>query len=871
MVASPFATAQAVLREVFPSGLTLIVNEFHNTPAVEVRVSVRAGTLYEGTLLGSGVSALLQRLLVNSGAEETSRILAELGNQFQATTSVVATNYSVTTTGDKTGDALALLAGMVAFYSYNQLDLQRERQALVAGRSGNALQSEDALLNSLLYREHPARLPVAGLPRMTEQLTVDLVKRYQMSRYVAGNTVVLIVGNVNTNDARKWVEQAFSKYPIGGFQPTPLALEPPQFGPRYASGQISTPTPRVTLAWRTESAEHASQPALAVLAQLFGDAQTGLARKALASQQVNGGVVVDCRAPVGQPGYFSISFETPIDKRADAERALRGTIEALAKDGPEAAALAAAKLRLRFDLAHRQTNVRLIADDLLQWELATGEPTYGRKFVEQVDAVTADDVVRVCRKYLIPDGINRTCTIVLKPSAEVIASSSKLAEPTGTLEPDVLTLGDGVTALLRPAQEEPLAHVRVSMGGGAGSEDAAMSGATALLADLMTRATEQRSPAQVAAILDGTGMQLNAAANCHALSIGATCFPEQVAVAIDLLVDMAAHPALAQEDLDAVRARALRKAERIANTWDANLLANVREIALKGHYAERDPNGSKATLTNLDRAAVASQYRKLSVSKNVVVSVYGQFDQQAVGDQLRKLFAKQIFAAGEPVRAQGAKPAAVPPPPISVGYTDDAFVALAMAWPAPALTDRAADEAPMEVLGSLLAGVGASGGRINRALAGIGHDLKMNNAHEAYDQRGLWVIWGQLDELFLDLVQQGIHDQVRALIEQLSLPEGDPKALSDAELVAAQAMCVTAYTLKLEDQAATAAMHAETVLTGGHVALDVDYPRRIAAVTKADLKRVAKAWLAGDPVTVVHTARKSAAPEQPIPPEGEGK
>jgi hypothetical protein len=60
------AQAQSAFREVLPSGLTVVVNEFHGTQAVEVMVAVRAGPVYEGVLTNSGASALLQRILVNS-------------------------------------------------------------------------------------------------------------------------------------------------------------------------------------------------------------------------------------------------------------------------------------------------------------------------------------------------------------------------------------------------------------------------------------------------------------------------------------------------------------------------------------------------------------------------------------------------------------------------------------------------------------------------------------------------------------------------------------------------------------------------------------------------------------------------------------
>ena len=106
------AQAESVHREVLPSGLVLVVQEFHQTPVVEVRVAVRAGPINEGPLLGSGASVLLQRVLVNSGAggqsaDDVRRTIARLGNHFYAETTVPTAVYGLSITGDQLGDALA--------------------------------------------------------------------------------------------------------------------------------------------------------------------------------------------------------------------------------------------------------------------------------------------------------------------------------------------------------------------------------------------------------------------------------------------------------------------------------------------------------------------------------------------------------------------------------------------------------------------------------------------------------------------------------------------------------------------------------------------------------------------------------------------
>jgi zinc protease len=855
--------AQSAFREVLPSGLTMVVNEFHGTQAVEVVVAVRAGPMYEGVLTNSGASALLQRILVNSAqtgvsADEVKRAIAQLGNQFQASTTVTYTSFRISTTSDRCSEALALLASMICNYNYNQVDLERERKALTNGRSESGMSSEDELLGSILYHEHPARFPVAGMPKMTERLDLDLMKRYQASRYTTANTVVIVVGNVNANEVRKSIEHAFSKELPGGFQPVPSVVEPPQFGPRFASAQANLATPKVIIGWRTESVEHSNQPALAVLAQLLGDSRSGLVRKALVDKGLSTAVAVDCRAPVEQPGYLAVSFEALVDKRAEAEQAVHACLAELAKNGPLAADIDAAKRRLRYLFAQRQSSVHLISDDLLQWELSTGDPSYGARFSDQVEAVTADDVVRVLRRYIVSDNVNRSCTVVLKPAGDSVAVAGKTAEPTGSLKPEQSTVSTGVTLLLRPAQEMPLTHVRLTFGGGSSAEDERAAGVTAVLAELMAHATQVTSASDLDALLEAKGMQLAVTSDCQALSIALTCFPEDAVAAVQLICDMATRPSFEAADIDQARARVLRKLERSEQSVEQRLLAHVREVALESHYAARHPYGTKDSLAAADRAAVHEQYRKIASPRNLCISVYGNFDQAAVtaalGQRLEEHALPGQAAAQHPAGSAPTSPGS----PISVRYYDTPQTAMALSWPAPPLGNRATDEAPMAVLSAILAGVGGPGGRINRTLAVIDHDIRVLALPEAYNQRGLWTVWGQVDDTMAEVVREAVKEQVAGVIAQL---KDESKPLSESELNAAKAMCVTGYTLAQEDQAAAALRHATTVVAGASVDLDVGYPQRIDAVTVEDLLRVANLYLAQEPVIVLHRPRKTEAAE----------
>lgn len=863
--AAPAFGQSSVYREQLPSGLTVVIAEFHSTPAVEVRVSVRASPLTEGPLLGSGASVLLQRLLVSSGngtqgPDELARAIARLGNRFHAETTVAASAYGVSTTGDRVADAVALLAGMVGNYQYTQVDLQRERQALMTPPPPTPELLQGLLLNSLLYRQHPARLPVHGTPRMMDQLTVELMKRYQAARCTAPNTVVTVVGNVNTNEVRRWVEQAFSHYSVGGYQPTPPYLEPPQYGPRYASGQIDLPQPRLAIAWRTEPIEHANQPALRVLARLLAD--TVLPRAMLA-RGLTATVWAENRLAIDQPGSLTVGFAAEPDARSDVERAVYAAIEDLIKDGPTAADLASAKRQLSAADAERLATARGICEDLERWELATGDPAYGRIVAEQQATVTAEEVVRVARRYL-GDAAARACTVVLRPGGEPAGGAGRTSEPTGSIVPELIDLGGGLRLIARPAQEAPLVHLRLSFAGGSAAEDPALPGSAAVLAEVLTSATANRTREDISALCRRTGMTLAADSDANQLGVSLSCLPEDLDTALALLVDILTRPALAPDDLERARARALlRRAARDADPR-ARLVDATRQIAVAGHHAARDPLGDREVIARLDPAALQALHQRLATTGNVVIGLSGRFDRTTAVSTLGRLLGERPPLRLGPALAFPDPTPGSPPAPLSVVYHDGPGAGVALAWPGPELA-HAADEAPMAVLAAILAGVDVPGGRLGRALRAAPGVVAVR---EAWIGRGLLQLAAVGDEGSIDGLQQTIRDQVAGLVAQLDLPAADPKALPEVELATAKAMCATARALGQEDVVATGRRLATALLLGAGLEREIDFADRVAAVTVADLRRVARQYLAGEPAIVVDKPRRGEQTALPprIPP-----
>ncbi len=866
------AHAESIDRVVLPSGLTVVIAEQHTTQAVEVRIAVRAGPVYEGERLGSGLSLLTQRLVAGAGAGELSasqlrEALARVGgtpggspgNMTNGTTAVARSEFAFTTTATGLPAALGLLANRLATPVFLPEDLEHERGMLATLE----VPQEQTALMALLFRQHPARLPLAGLPPLRAALTLDQVQAYHQARYRSANTVVVVCGNVAAVEARRQVEQAFVAYPLGGYAPQPLPSEPPSLVPRYQSlTSVTLKQPRITIGWRSETLENAAQPGLAVLATWLGSERGPLAA-ALVGKGLGQDLVVENHASIAMPGHLRLGFSTSLERRAEAEQALYKALELLGQQPLDEAQIAAARATTLRQLSQRQSTVRGLSDELLAWELAAGDPAYVRRFAEQVAEVDGIEVMRVLRRYVLSrEGDRGRCTVVLRPADNKPARPTELVKtptPVSVVAPEIITLPHGVRLMLRPSLEQPLARVHLVLGGAAAVENDFQHGATSVLASLMCRATETRTPADIDALLNTRGMQLSTSVDLHRLDLGVTCFPSDVPQALGLLSDVLCRAALPPDELDLVRQRAT--GENAGESWERRFLADLRAVTLAGHYAAADPRSAKAGLAHLDRSVVLAHYRRLAVGANAVLVVYGRFDRTAVLDHARTLITpRQELAAGAALKPAGLPWGERGQSSLTVSNHDAPFAALGLVWRGPTLAERARDEACMQVLGALLEA------RFQRALPPQDESQlpRLSTLGESYDQRGIWLVWGMCEDARLDQVQQSVRDEVARFIAQLWLPEADRGAMPDSELGAAKAACAVRWALEQEDLGRVARRHATMVLLQQDLTIDLTMPERLAAVTRKDLLRVAQAWLAGEPMTVITRPKPVPAPV-PVP------
>ena len=876
LVAAPLA-AQTVHREVLPSGLTLIVDDRGLTHAVELRAFVTAGPLHEGELLGSGVSGVVKRLLTDAVRAGRIEGLGDLraADRLRSELSAGATSYALTTSDRFVAEGLSLLAGVLTHRDYDaaavvqarELNLQR-----LAAEAADPAAVEHRALRATVMRRHPARLPLMGLPAQLGTLDLESVRRYHRSRYTAPNTTVIVVGNVDVQRVRALVAEAFAGMPVASWAPSTPVSEPPQYRDRHSVHAGRGLQERHVYAWRIPEPEQRDHAVVAVVAEMLTDVRTGPLVAAIEEGQLAGEVTVAIHAAADEPAYLSLGYNPFPGRGAEAWLAVQEVLDRLAADGPSEVQLAAAKRGLLRARTLQQGRVAGIAAEIERWERAIGVPAFGESALAWVDAVTVDDVRRVVGTWIHPKGRNRS-KLVLRPLGEDVALGDDVHEPALTLDdvpPRIEDVGSGVRLMYRRLPIG-LAHLQVTLAGGAACDRGDHRGETALLTKLLAVGVDGTSGEAFQRELAERGMRLETETGLHTSELGLTCFPGDVPEALRLLVAMLKDPALPEEDLSRLKQATLAEialANQAAD-WDVATMRATRATMLGDHYGAASLLGTRDSLADLDRSSLLAHHRRIAVGSRIVVSIYGEFDAADAIDRLRdQLAAEPVLPEGKPWQPEGSPWGESNPPSVTTLTWDQQGSAVALAWPGPSLDRLDEDGVAMDVLTALLAGQTGSSGRLGRALGQAKvpvEDLRVSS--EAYAARGLWVLRVLVPEPDRELAAKTLREVVARLEQQLAVQAEGAPGVPDAELEAARSRCVVSRVLRREDQDEAIGAHAGALLLRGGSEQDLAYEKRVMAVTRDDLLRVMRRYLGQGPAEIRLVPAGAPAAVAPPAPE----
>jgi zinc protease len=196
------------------NGAKVVFVQAHQVPMLTIKMAFHAGSAYDGKLYGIGA---LTADLLNQGnkglsATQIAQDLADTGAQFSVNTTRDMTILDLRTLSNPKAlkKSVASFELIVKHPDFNSQAVKREKQQQLAA----ILQSQESPRDvasttffELLYGKHPYAHPIIGTTDSVKSITQKDIKQFYSRFFVAKNTTISIVGDINLDNAKQLSEQ----------------------------------------------------------------------------------------------------------------------------------------------------------------------------------------------------------------------------------------------------------------------------------------------------------------------------------------------------------------------------------------------------------------------------------------------------------------------------------------------------------------------------------------------------------------------------------------------------------------------------------------------------------------------------------------
>ena len=750
---------------VLQNGLTVIVRENTAVPLTAITTLVKAGYFDEDDRI-SGISHVIEHMFFKGTASrpvgEIARETKSLGGYLNASTYYDRTSYFTVVPAENAVKALEIQADALWNSSFDSAELKREIE-VVLQENNRKLDNPSAVVSEKLYevafQQHRMRRWRIGTPSGLRALTRDDLVAFFKRYYRPSNIILTIVGPVDRDQMLAEVVRLYGASPAAE-EATPVdrdvsPAEPEQTGLRVGSQSGPIEQARVAIGFHTPGVLAPESHALDVLAAVFAEGRSGRLNQYLRDEK---GLITSGSASTNafrDLGFFEIDVET-----ADASGAQIGVLaelESIKRFGVTNEAVARAKAQIAEDYLSQLETVDGIGIDLALNE-ALGNWKRSVTYLDEIQKVTAQQVVDVAKKYLIETNLsafeylpNSSPATPLSPDDYRRNISAKVADATPQHKEAELPVGGRIperanslmVESVKPIEKRSILHgpdvyivedhrlPLVSFGiffpGGRLYETAENSGITELMLRTALRGTTQISSADIARRLENAGARIQVINDPDFFGYVVEGLSGRMGQALDVLMAVLQQPKFDPQVVE--REKDLQLA-RIRNLRDDNYAFPVRlflQTLFGNHSYSRPAVGTEDAVGKLNSDDLRNWFQTNQRKILPLIVIAGDANGTGLIAPLTERLTNVDLAERVISKLPAANPAGAPGSAReTVQSIDRQQTALVYGFPGATLT--AADKLPLLVFQNIVSGLGGRFFDTIREKQGLAYSVQTANS-----------------------------------------------------------------------------------------------------------------------------------------------
>ncbi len=676
------------------NGLTVIFHEDKSDPIVAVAIQYHVGSNRE-TKGRTGFAHLFEHIMFQEsqhvGQDQFFKKIQSAGGTLNGGTSQDGTIYFEVIPRNSLEMALWLESDRMGFllskvtqeaFANQQGVVQNEKRQNYDNRPYG--QSRYVMSKLLFPENHPYNwLTIGSLDDLANSTLADVHEFYR-KWYGPNNATLVVAGDLDKAEARKWVEKYFgeiAKYnEIKDMSPMPITLTASRRA--YYEDELAR-SPELTIVYPTVQQYSPDSYALEMLGQLLGRGKKSPMYKVIVEEKKLAPSVMVGQQGLELAGYLMFTVRAFPDKSLqDVELAIQEGLARFESEKFTEKDLERIKAGLETGFYSSISSVLMKAFQLARFEEYAGSAGYLPKYLENLKAVQSKDVWRVYEKYLKGKPSVLTCFVpkgkvqlaakdcepfVIPPEsieqqkkyqAQAAQSAMKVERiPTGfdrSVEPPTgpdpllripgvweTKTGNGIRVLGIQQRELPLVSFAVVIKGGQLFDQPSKIGAASLNARLLTQGTARRTPIELEEAIDELGASIFVYSGVDNTTLTANCLATKFEPVMALVEEILLEPRWDTKEFDRLKQQTLENIRREQATPAAVASRVFRRLAYGAdHILAENNTGSLQTVEAITLDDLKEYYRQFLAPSLAQIVVAGDIDQKRAIGAFERLTAK---------------------------------------------------------------------------------------------------------------------------------------------------------------------------------------------------------------------------------------
>ncbi|MEM9540157.1 MAG: pitrilysin family protein [Cyanobacteria bacterium P01_E01_bin.42] len=264
------------------------------------------------------------------------------------------------------------------------------------------------------FTVHPYKRPVIGYDEDIRNLTPQDIRDFFELYYVPNNMTIAIVGDVDPDRVRELAQVYFGRYPAKPAPPEVTIVEPPQQETRTTTLTLRS-EPVYLEGFHRPSLNHPDSAVYDAIAAILSNGRTSRLYKSLVEEQQ---IALSASGFTGFPGdkhpnlMMLYAMTAPGHTLEEVGMALEAEVDRLKSEPVNPEELERVKTQARAGILYSLDSNSGLAYSLVEYQAKTGNWRNLFEQLQKIEAVTAEDILRVARATFTPE--NKTIGKLLK-------------------------------------------------------------------------------------------------------------------------------------------------------------------------------------------------------------------------------------------------------------------------------------------------------------------------------------------------------------------------------------------------------------------------------------------------------------------------